>query len=145
MGKNLQMREQVIMHDVLDTSSSEELLSLVVDIIRYTFTIEFIGAILLTIGFYQEGFEIGQSIYYGFYHGISAFCNAGFALWNNNLEDFKFVPLVSLTISFLIIFGGLGFSVIKDVLETIKSKKSFRNLAVHTKIVLVTNTALLLS
>jgi trk system potassium uptake protein TrkH len=144
MGRNLQMREQVIMQDVLDTSSSEELLDLVVNIIRYTFAIEFIGAFLLTVGFYQEGFEIGQSIYYGFYHAISAFCNAGFALWNNNLEDFKFTPLIHFTIAFLIILGGIGFAVMKDVMDMFKRKKSIRSLSVHTKIVLVTNTILLL-
>ena len=143
MGRNLQMREQVIMQDVLDTSSSEELLNLVVNVIQYTFTIEFIGALLLSIGFYSEGFEIGQSMYYGFYHSISAFCNAGFALWNNNLEDFKFAPLIHLTIAFLIIFGGIGFTVLKDVQQTIKNKRSFKNLSVHTKIVLTTNTMLL--
>ena len=146
MGKNLEMREQVIMHDVLDTSSSEELLNLVVNVIRYTFAIEFVGAILLTIGFYQEGFEIGQSLYYGFYHSISAFCNAGFALWNNNLEDFKFTPLIHFTISFLIIFGGIGFSVLKDVGDMLKKKqRSLRSLSLHTKIVLVTNTLLLIT
>jgi trk system potassium uptake protein TrkH len=143
MGKNLQMREQVIMHDVLDTQSSEELLALVVNIIRYTFAIEFIGAMILTIGFYNEGFEIGQSIYYGFYHAISAFCNAGFALWNNNLEDFKFAPMIHFTIAFLIIFGGIGFSVLQDILNMFKNKKSFRHLSVHTKIVLTANTMLL--
>jgi len=146
MGKNLEMREQVIMHDVLDTSSSEELLNLVVNVIRYTFAIEFVGAILLTIGFYQEGFEIGQSLYYGFYHSISAFCNAGFALWNNNLEDFKFAPLIHFTIAFLIIFGGIGFSVLKDVGDMLKKKqRSLRALSLHTKIVLVTNTLLLIT
>lgn len=144
MGKNLQMREQVIMHDVLDTSSSEELLNLVVNVIRYTFAIEFVGAIILTIGFYQEGFEIGQSIYYGFYHAISAFCNAGFGLWNNNLEDFKFTPLIHFTIAFLIIFGGIGFSVLKDITEMFKKKRPIRSLSLHTKIVLVTNTLLLM-
>ena len=144
MGKNLQMREQVIMHDVLDTSSSEELLKLVSNVIQYTFAIEFVGAMILTIGFYQEGFEIGQSMYYGFFHAISAFCNAGFALWNNNLEDFKFSPLIHFTIAFLIIFGGIGFSVMKDVKEMFQHKRSIRSLSVHTKIVLVTNTLLLL-
>jgi len=144
MGKNLEMREQVIMQDVLDTSSSEELLGLVVDIIKFTFVIEFIGAIILTIGFYQEGFEIGQSLYYGFFHAISAFCNAGFALWNNNLEDFKFTPVVHFTIAFLIILGGIGFSVLKDVANAIKTKRSFRHLSVHTKIVLSINLLLLL-
>lgn len=143
MGKNLQMREQVIMHDVLDTSSSEELLSLIVDIIRYTFMIEFIGAIILTMGFYQEGFEIGQALYFGFYHAIMAFCNAGYALFNNNLEDFKFEPLISMTVAFLIILGGIGFSVMKDVTDAIKYKRSFKNLTVHTKIVLSVNTLLL--
>lgn len=144
MGKNLAMREQVIMQDVLDASSSQELLNLIIDIIRFTFLIEFIGAILLTIGFYQEGLEIGQSLYYGFYHGISAFCNAGFALFNNNLEDFKFTPLIHFTIAGLIIFGGIGFSVIQDIKETIfVRKRGWQDLAIHTKIVLVTNTALL--
>ena len=143
MGKNLQMREQVIMQDVLDTSGSQELLSLIVNIIRYTFIIEFTGAMILTIGFYQEGFEIGQALYFGFYHSIMAFCNAGFALFNNNLEDFKFQPVISMTIAFLIILGGVGFSVMKDVLETFKSKRSFKTLSVHTKIVLFVNTLLL--
>lgn len=143
MGKNLQMREQVIMQDVLDTSSSEELLGLIVDIIRYTFVIEFIGAMVLTIGFYQEGFEIGQALYFGFFHSIMAFCNAGYSLFNNNLEDFKFEPLISMTIAFLIIFGGVGFSVMKDIYMTAKNRRSFRNLSVHTKIVLSVNTLLL--
>jgi trk system potassium uptake protein TrkH len=144
MGKNLQRREQVIMQDVLDTSSSEELVSLVGDIIRYTFIIEFIGAIFLTVGFYQEGFEIGQAMYFGFYHSIMAFCNCGLALFTNNLEDFRFTPIVHLTMAFLIIVGGIGFSVMKDVYYVIKQRRSFKTLSVHSKIVLSLNTALLL-
>lgn len=143
MGKNLQMREQVIMQDVLDTSGSEELLGLIVDIIRYTFVIEFVGAIVLTVGFYQEGFEIGQAIYFGFYHSIMAFCNSGYALFANSLEDFKFMPLISLSVASLIIFGGIGFSVMKDLVTTFKAKRSFKTLSVHTKIVLSVNTMLL--
>jgi trk system potassium uptake protein len=144
MGKNLQMREQVIMQDVLDTSGSQELMGLVVDIIRFTFTIEFIGAIFLTIGFYQEGFEIGQSMYYGFFHAISAFCNAGFSLWNNSLEDFKFNPLIQLPIILLLMTGGLGFSVMKDIIDMIKNKRKIRSLSVHSKIVLSTHILLVM-
>ena len=142
MGKNLQMREQVIMQDVLDASGSEELLNLIVDIIRYTFVIEFIGAMFLTMGFYQEGFEIGQAIYFGFYHSIMAFCNAGYALFNNNLEDFKFQPLISMTVAVLLILGGIGFSVMKDLFQTATSKRSFKSLTTHTKLVLTVNTFL---
>jgi trk system potassium uptake protein TrkH len=143
MGRNLQMREQVMMHDVLDTSNSEELLGLVVDIIRFTFVIEFVGAIILTFGFYQEGFEIGQSLYFGFYHSIMAFCNSGYALFSNSLEDFKFSPLISVTVAFLIIFGGIGFAVLKDIQRTIIEKRSFKTLSVHTKLVLTINICLL--
>ncbi len=142
MGKNLQMREQVIMQDVLDASGSEELLNLIVDIIRYTFVIEFIGAMFLTMGFYQEGFEIGQAIYFGFYHSIMAFCNAGYALFNNNLEDFKFQPLISMTVAALLLLGGIGFSVMKDLFQTARSKRSFKSLTTHTKLVLTVNTFL---
>ena len=144
MGKNLQMREQVIMQDLLDTSSSSELLSLIVDIIRYTFMIEFIGAMFLTVGFYQEGYEIGQALYFGFYHSIMAFCNAGFSLFNAGLEDFKFIPLIHFTIAFLLIFGGIGFSVLKEITTTVQRRKSLRNLSLHSKIVISVNGLLLL-
>jgi trk system potassium uptake protein TrkH len=139
MGKSLQMREQVIMQDVLDASGSEELLKLIVDIIRYTFMIEFVGAVLLTVGFYQEGFEIGQALYFGFYHSVMAFCNAGYALFNNNLEDFKFQPLISITIAFLLILGGIGFSVLKDIYETLKARRPLKTLSLHTKLILSVN------
>ena len=142
MGKNLQMREQVIMQDVLDTQSSSELLTLIVDIIRYTFVIEFVGAIVLTIGFYQEGFEIGQALYFGFYHSIMSFCNAGFSLFNTSLEDFKFEPVLHVTVLVLLVLGGIGFSVMKDITTTIKAKRSLRTLSVHTKLVLSINTLL---
>lgn len=139
MGRNLQMREQVIMQDVLDASSSSELLSLVTDIVRFTFVIEFVGAIFLTVGFYQEGFEIGQSIYFGFYHSIMAFCNAGFSLFNNSYEDFKFAPFIHLSSIVLIILGGIGFAVLKDILDNLRTRRSFRALSVHTKIVISIN------
>jgi trk system potassium uptake protein TrkH len=48
-----------------------------------------------------------------------------------------------MTVAFLIIFGGIGFSVMKDVLTTFKSRRSFKTLSVHTKIVLSVNTLLL--
>jgi len=144
MGKNLQMREQIIMQDVLDTTDTQELLGLIIGIVRYTFVIEFIGSLILTLGYYQEGYEIGQSMYYGFYHSISAFCNAGFALFNNNLEDFKFSGLIHFTIAGLITLGGIGFSVMKDFLQIVKTRSSFKNLTVHSKIVITTHFFLLL-
>lgn len=139
MGRSLGVREQVLMQDVLDSSSSEELLGLIIDIVKFTFIIEFIGAIILTVGFYESNYEIGQSLYFGFYHSISAFCNAGFALFNNSIEGFKFKPLIHLTIAFLVIAGGLGFMVIQEIKNAVLAKKKFVDFSLHSKIVIVTN------
>lgn len=143
MGRSLGVKEQVMMQDVLDSSSSEEMLKLVINIVTYTLAIEFVGALLLTIGFYLEDLEIGQALYYGFYHSISAFCNAGFALFDNSLEDFKFSPLIHGTIGVLIIMGGLGFLVMQELFSAFKTRKNFVNFSLHSKIVIVTTTLLL--
>lgn len=143
MGKSLGVREQLMMQGMLDSSSSQELLDLIINIVKFTLLIEFLGAIILTIGFFNADYEIGQSLYLGFFHSISAFCNAGFALFNNGLEDFKFSPMIHGTIAVLIILGGLGFVVIQELLEAFKTKKRIMDFSIHTKIVLTTNFLLL--
>ncbi len=143
MGKSLGVREQLMMQGMLDSSSSQELLDLIINIVKFTLLIEFLGAILLTIGFFNADFEIGQSLYLGFFHSISAFCNAGFALFNTSLEEFKFSPLIHGTIAVLVVLGGLGFVVIQELLEAIKTKKRVIDFSLHTKIVLTTNFLLL--
>src|SRR5690606_17150584 len=143
MGKSLQMREQIIMQDVLDTSSSEELFELIIDIIRYTLAVEFIGAIVLTLAFYQEGYEIGQSMYYGFYHAISAFCNAGIVLFPNSLADFQHSKVIQYTVMALVTTGGIGFAVMKDITNLIRNKRPVRELTLHSKIVLTTHFSIL--
>jgi trk system potassium uptake protein TrkH len=143
LGKSIAVRQQVVLQDLLDISSLSDLLSMIIDIIKFTLIIELWGAIILTIGFYYEGFEFGQALYYGFFHSISAFCNAGFALFNNSLENFSFNPLIHGTISVLVILGGLGFIVLKEIKKAILLKKSFFDLSVHTRIVIITNIALL--
>ena len=79
------------------------------------------------------------SLYYGFFHSISAFCNAGFALFDNSLESYATNPLVHGTISVLVILGGLGFIVLKELKEMISKKNNPCENDVHTKIVLTTS------
>lgn len=143
LGKSLAVKEQVLMQDLLDISSFEDLLSMIIDIIKYTLVIELFGALALTIAFTIEGYDFGQSIYYGFFHSISAFCNAGFALFDNSLEEFGLNPLIHGVISVLIILGGLGFIVIKELESIIFTGKRLINMSVHSKIVIVTNILLI--
>ena len=112
-----------------------------------TIIFEGIGAILLSIRFIPA-FGFLKGCYYSVWHSISAFCNAGFDLMGGTFSDETFVsftnyakdPLVCLTLSSLIIIGGLGFCVWSDIHE---NKLHFRKYQLNTKIVIVVNAVLL--
>ncbi|MBC99067.1 MAG: Trk family potassium uptake protein [Halobacteriovoraceae bacterium] len=142
LGRSLGMKDRVIMQDLLDVSSLEDLFVMIIDIVKYTFIIELWGAIVLTIAFTFEGFEFGQALYYGFFHSISAFCNAGFALFDTSLESYAVNPLITGTIMILITLGGLGFVVLKELKEIVTTGKKLVRLGLHAKIVLVTSMVL---
>lgn len=144
LGRSLRMKDRVIMQDLLDVSSLEELFAMIISIVKYTLIIELWGGIILTIAFTFEGFEFGRAIYYGFFHSISAFCNAGFALFDNSLENFATNPLISGTIAVLITLGGLGFLVLKELRDYLTRNKSLVRLKMHTKVVLLSSAILTL-
>ena len=107
--------------------------------------IELLGAILLAPVFIKD-FGVGKGIWYGVFHSISAFCNAGFDLMGTPNDPFQSLigwaedPLVNITLMALIVLGGLGFFVWSDVWD----KHSFCRLRLHTKIVLTATAGLLL-
>lgn len=144
LGKSMAVKNQVMMQDLLDITSMSDLIAMIVDIIKYTIVIEFCGAIILTFAFSFEGYEFGQALYFGFFHAISAFCNAGFALFNDSLENFAYNPVISNTIAILILLGGLGFIVLKEVELVLRGKKKIVNLSVHSKVVFTTTFSLVL-
>lgn len=144
LGKSLGYRDQMMMQDLLDISSFSDLVNMIASIIRYTLMIELCGAIILTIAFSMQGMEFGESLYFGIFHSISAFCNAGFALFNNSMEDFAFSPMIHGTLSLLIFLGGLGFIVLKELEFFVKQGRKFVNLSVHTKVVLTVNITLII-
>ena len=139
LGKSMGMKDRIIRQDLLGVSSLEDTFAMISDIIRYTLIIELWGAIILTFAFTYDGFDFTQALYYGFFHSISAFCNAGFALFDNSLESYATNPLVHGTISILIILGGLGFIVLKELKMTITQRRSIVRMTLHTKLVLITS------
>lgn len=109
-------------------------------ILKITFITEFIGFILLTIGFLMEGNSFINAMYQGFFHTISAFCNAGFSTYDTSIIGLN--PLIKYTISFLIIMGGIGYFVIYEILEKYRVKRKF---SLHTKIVLLMTVVLVVA
>ena len=113
-----------------------DLKKLILHIFIVTIVVELSGALLLFIYFYNNQFALGKSIFYSIFHSISAFCNAGFALFSNSLIPYQTNWYVNLIIMFLIIAGGIGFTVYLDI----KNNK----FSLHSKIVLSVSTGLIL-
>lgn len=100
-------------------------------IVFSTFLIEAVSALFLFIGFsHKMGFGIRAAGFAAF-HSVSAFCNAGFALFSDNLESFTADPVINLTIGFTILLGGISFAVIYDLTEKIKA--GFKNIFLRKK------------
>jgi len=111
-----------------------------------TLIIEVTGAVLLSFAFIPRlGFWSG--LYSAVFHSISAFCNAGFSLFPDSLVGFRDNALVNLTMMLLIILGGIGFLVIRELVQAgLESQRTHMRkirLSLHTKIVLVTTTILI--
>ena len=108
-----------------------------------SFSVEAVGAIILTLRFWPE-YGFTRALRWGIFHSVSAFCNAGFDIFGaiapgQSLIEFNADPVVLLTLSALIIIGGLGFL----VWENIARKRSLRKFSVYTKLVLLITAALL--
>lgn len=132
MGRRVDLKQRLVMQESFSHSGTGGTLKLVTSIIKYTLLIEFVGGCLLAIRFYQD-FGL-KGIYFGFWHSVSAFCNAGFDLMGGfrSLTGYVSDPTISLVISALIVLGGLGFSVMTDVVNA----KSFHRLTFNSKIVI---------
>lgn len=140
LGKKIGLKNRLVMQEALGQFSIAGVIRLTKYVIIATFSIELIGALLLSIRFIPI-FGWKNGIYYSIFHSISAFCNAGFDLMGNyaSLTAFATDPLVSGTIMTLIVIGGLGFVVLAEL----TTFKTFQKLSVHTKLVLLTTSALI--
>ena len=108
-------------------------------VIRFTFAVELIGALLLFI-LWQPDMGVWQGSYTAIFHSISAFCNAGFSLWPTSLETYRGDVFVNVVFALLIILGGLGFLVVHELFEAGRRERA---LSVHSKIALSVSALLL--
>ncbi|WP_144547123.1 TrkH family potassium uptake protein [Bacillus sp. X1(2014)] len=140
LGKRISLKERILLQESLNNLSMEGIVRLAQRILIFTAVIEFTGALLLSIRFSFD-MDIGKAIYFGIFHSVSNFNNAGFDLMGefHSLTGYVDDPTVTLTISSLIILGGIGFIVMNELFEYRNSKR----LSLHTKIVLMTSITLL--
>ncbi|MFK5889701.1 MAG: potassium transporter TrkG [Flavobacteriaceae bacterium] len=136
---NLDLEQRLSFSQLQDSINLKSSNGVLQFILRITFVTEIIGASLISLGFYLQGFSPKQAIYHGVFQSVSAFCNAGFSSFDDSLIGTHW--LVKYTIMALIIIGGLGYFVIYEVYHNRKFKSRF---SLHTKIVVYTSLFLVL-
>ncbi|GHI00903.1 TrkH family potassium uptake protein [Neobacillus kokaensis] len=136
LGKRISLKERILLQESLNNISMDGVVRLAKRILIFTAVIEGAGAVLLSIRFSLD-MPLRRAIYYGIFHSISNFNNAGFDLMGefHSLTSYVSDPIVTLTVCMLITLGGIGFIVMNELYEYRRSKK----LSLHTKIVLMTS------
>lgn len=135
LGKRIGIKQRLIVQQALGQLHFGGVVKLVRNLLLFSIAIELIVACFLAIDWVpQYGFVNGM--YYSIFHSVSAFNNAGFGLWPDNMVQHADSLIVTIGITSLIILGGLGFTVLVDLYE----HRSFRKWSLHTKI-MITATA----
>lgn len=138
------LRQRMVMAQALSLTDMESVVRIQRVVLLGSLSIEGIGALILSIRFWPE-FGFSRAIRWGVFHSVSAFCNAGFDILGclepgSSLSVFNRDPIVILTLSALVIVGGLGFL----VWDEIASGNPFKKFSVYTKLVLITSAVLLI-
>ena len=133
LGKKITLKDRLYIQESMNAFEIQGIAKMVKYVVKFTFSVELIGAVLLSFKFIPE-YGLRKGIGFSLFHSISAFCNAGFDIIGdgNSMVSQSNSVLLLMVLSLLIILGGLGFSVIIELWNYKKVKR----LSVHSKIVL---------
>ena len=141
LGRGLASKERDIMQSAFLYAPRRDLASILKFVFLSTFLYEGAGTLLLWLRLAQD-FPPGQALFHAVYLAISAFNNCGFTLFSDSLVAYQGDPIVNLTIAALIVAGGIGFIVHYELHTRFFGQQ--RRLSVHTKVVLVATTVLII-
>ncbi len=135
-GAASDLRHQELVQQTLGVGDRGRVRMLLQRVIATAFVLELIGAVLLTVRFRCD-MPLGEAIWFGTFHSISAFCNAGFSLWNDSLTRYATDWYVNGVVCGLIVLGGLGFPVLLDFIRCIRNRRrQHTRLTLHSKLTL---------
>ena len=127
LGKKIGLKERLIVQESFNQTSIGGVIRLVKILFIFTIAVELAGTIILSLKWIPV-YGAVRGVFYSLFHSVSAFNNAGFSLFSDNLMGYSHDGLVN-----LIITGGLGFTVLVDL----ANKRNFKNLKLHSKIMLI--------
>lgn len=133
-------RDRLILQESLNHPGLDGLVRFLKIVFSAILIIEFVGMVILTLRFWAD-MPLLKAAWFGLFHAVSAFNNAGFSLFSDNLMGYRSDLVVNLTVPFLIILGGLGYMVLQELYHF--HRERVLRLSTHTKIVLVMSTFLI--
>lgn len=145
LGRKMGLKERLTLQESISNFNLQGIVKLFKGILIATFSIELVGAIILSFRFIPL-FGISNGIAKSVFHSISAFCNAGFDILGTTTEPFQSLtsfyqdPLIVIPIALLFIIGGLGFVVWRDII----SVRKFKEFMLHSKVVLIFSASLII-
>jgi trk system potassium uptake protein TrkH len=147
IGRRPSLQERLTLQESLNIDTLEGIVRFAWTVAATALAFEAVGAMLLTARFVWD-YPLGRAAYLGIFHAVSAFNNAGFSLFSDNLMGYRGDLTVNLVVPLLIICGGLGFLVLKEVRGWLSGGdllRSFGKMSVHSRVVLVLTAALVTS
>ncbi|OQX03128.1 MAG: hypothetical protein BWK80_56365 [Desulfobacteraceae bacterium IS3] len=143
-GRRLSLTGRIVVQDTFTHSNDQSPSSIIYDVFLFALLIEGLGALILFFRFAPQ-FGAAKALHLSIFHSVSAFCNAGFSLFPDNFISYQNDWVVNLTLSFLIISGGIGFLVLSELKHRFLFKRRrWSRLSLHSKLVL-SSTAILLT
>ncbi len=139
--KKLGYRDRLILKESLNHPGMSGIFRFLKIVFASIVIIELSGAVILSLRFWAD-MPMGDALWFGLFHSVSAFNNAGFSLFSTNLMDYRSDFVINLTIPLLIILGGLGYLVLLELYNY--RQKSLMRLSTHTKLVLWTSGILII-
>ena len=152
VGRKLSFQDRLAMSYMLDENDTQNIMKAIKNIVLLTFFFELCGAILLFPAFRGAVEGNMRTAFFSVFHAVSAFCNAGFALFSDNLEQFRSSATINFVIAGLIISGGISFAVITNSFRHFRTTaknaifgktKKIEKLTLNTKVVLLATVILI--
>lgn len=137
IGERLSVSHRLTIREIFAGDSDAGLSSILRATLLLTATVEAVGTIVLFFPF-SARMAPGKALYYALFHSISGFCNAGFNLMESGMTEYSNSVTMLLGLSFLIIIGGIGFSVVNEIVHKFRNMSRRIQFSLHTKLVLTT-------
>jgi trk system potassium uptake protein TrkH len=147
LGRRLKLRDRLAIQQSMDSSELAGGGPVILSIIATTLVIEITGILSLFLVFSRD-FGPGRGLWLSVFHSVSAFNNAGFSLFPDNLVSYAFNPWVNMVITSLVIVGGIGYQVIMELFlwlrNRLKGSRCRTTFSLNFKIVTSTTLVLLI-